>query len=228
MRGPRYRPAGCIEFGAPLIVSVGRTLVLATRNEHKVGELRDILCDVLARIDMELIGITDFPHADEVVESGVTFADNALLKARAARDATGLAAMADDSGLAVDVLGGSPGVFSARWSGVGGVDKDRANNDLLLAQLGDVPDEHRGAGFVCAAALVLPDGTEIVRMGAVRGVLTYAPHGEGGFGYDPLLRLPDGRTLAQYTAPEKHAISHRGAAFGALSADLLAIFSPAG
>ncbi len=209
-------------------MSTKRTLVLATRNEHKVGELRDILGDVLERIDMELIGITDFPQAGEVVESGVTFVANALLKARAAMDATGLPAMADDSGLAVDVLGGSPGVFSARWSGVGGADKDRANNDLLLAQLGDVPDEHRGAGFVCAAALVLPDGTEIVREGAVRGVLTHAPHGEGGFGYDPLLRLPDGRTLAQYTARQKHAISHRGAAFGALADDLLARFTPAG
>ncbi len=209
-------------------MSSAGTLVLATRNEHKVGELRDILGEVLARIDMDLIGIKDFGDANEVVESGVTFAANALLKARAAVEATGCASMADDSGLAVDVLGGSPGVFSARWSGVGGGDKDRANNDLLLAQLGDVPDEHRGAGFVCAAALVLPDGSEIVREGAVRGVLTREPHGEGGFGYDPLLRLPDGRTLAQYTSAQKHAISHRGAAFGALAEDLLARFAPAG
>jgi len=203
-------------------------LVLATRNEHKVKELRDILGEVLATIDMDLIGITDFGDHDEVVESGVTFAANALLKARAALRATGCASMADDSGLAVDVLGGSPGVFSARWSGVGDGARDRANNDLLLAQLCDVPDEYRGAGFVCAAALVLPDGTEIVREGAVRGVLTREPHGEGGFGYDPLLRLPDGRTLAQYSPAQKHAISHRGAAFGALAEDLLARFTPAG
>ncbi len=209
-------------------MSSARTLVLATRNEHKVGELREILRDVLARIDRDLIGITDFPKAGEVVESGVTFAANALLKARAAMEVTGLPSMADDSGLAVDVLGGSPGVFSARWSGVGGAERDRANNDLLLAQLADVPDEHRGAGFVCAAALVLPDGTEIVREGDVRGVLVREPHGEGGFGYDPLLRMPDGRTLAQYSSAQKHAISHRGAAFGALADDLLARFTPAG
>lgn len=209
-------------------MSSERTLVLATRNEHKVGELRDILRDVLGRIEMDLVGISAFPEAGDVVESGVTFAANALLKARAAMDITGKPSMADDSGLAVDVLGGSPGVFSARWSGVGGSDKDRANNELLLAQLGDVPDGFRGAGFVCAAALVLPDGTEIVREGSVRGVLTREPHGEGGFGYDPLLRMPDGRTLAQYSSAQKHVISHRGAAFGALADELLARFTPAG
>ncbi|MGB3764029.1 MAG: non-canonical purine NTP pyrophosphatase [Ornithinimicrobium sp.] len=204
-------------------------LVLASRNEHKVRELRDILADTLTHLQMDLVGVADFPQAGEVVESGVTFAANALLKARAAVRVSGYPALADDSGLAVDVLGGSPGVFSARWSGMTDAqDRDRANNDLLLAQLADVPDEHRGAGFVCAAALVLPDGTEIVREGAVRGVLTRRPIGEDGFGYDPLLMLPDGRTLAQYTSAQKHAISHRGRAFRALADDLVQTLPTAG
>lgn len=209
--------------------SAARTLVLATRNEHKVGELRAILAGALTHVQMDLISVADFSQAGEVVESGVTFASNALLKARAAVQATGCPALADDSGLAVDVLGGSPGVFSARWAGVAAsAERDQANNDLLLAQLADVPDEHRAAGFVCAAALVLPDGTEIVREGAVRGMLTRSPIGDGGFGYDPLLMLADGRTLAQYTAAQKHAISHRGAAFRALADDLVQTLSPAG
>lgn len=208
-------------------------LVLATRNAHKVVELREILADALHRTGLTLVGVQEFPQAGEVVESGVTFAANALLKARSTVQATGLPALADDSGLAVDVLGGSPGVFSARWSGVSAADKDshdkdRANNDLLLAQLADVPDEHRGAGFVCAAALVTPDGVEVVREGSVRGVLTRAPRGSGGFGYDPLLQLPDGRTLAEYSSVEKHAVSHRGAAFRALADDLVRSLGRAG
>ncbi len=200
-------------------------LVLATRNPHKVEELRDILAPVLHRIGRELVGVEQYAQVGEVVESGVTFAANALLKARAVAAATGLPALADDSGLAVDVLGGSPGVFSARWAGslgqAAGLTKDEANNQLLLAQLGDVPAEHRSAGFVCAAALVLPDGTEVVREGSVRGVLGQGPRGAGGFGYDPLLVLPDGRTLAEYTPAEKHAISHRGVAFRSLADDLV-------
>ncbi|MGB5953319.1 MAG: non-canonical purine NTP pyrophosphatase [Ornithinimicrobium sp.] len=201
-------------------------IVLATRNEHKVAELREILADALERTGRELVGVGEFTGVEDVVESGVTFAANALLKARAAVAATGLPALADDSGLAVDVLGGSPGVFSARWSGVGGDDRDHANNALLLSQLADVPAEHRGAGFVCAAALALPDGTEIVREGRVRGVLTTAPVGSAGFGYDPLLMRPDGRTLAEYAPTQKHAISHRGEAFRALAADLVTALRP--
>lgn len=205
-----------------------RRIVLATRNAHKVAELRAILADVLGRLDAELVGVEDYPQVGEVVESGVTFAENALLKARAVAGATGLPALADDSGLAVDVLGGSPGVFSARWAGrVDAEDKDAANNALLLTQLADVPDEHRGAGFVCAAALALPDGRTVVREGTVRGTVAREPRGTGGFGYDPLLVLPDGRTLAEYTPEEKHAISHRGRAFRALAEDLLALLGPA-
>ncbi|WP_109471929.1 RdgB/HAM1 family non-canonical purine NTP pyrophosphatase [Ornithinimicrobium cavernae] len=198
-------------------------LVLATRNAHKVEELRDILADVLQQTGLELVPVTDFPDVEDVVESGVTFAANAILKAEAVTAATGLPALADDSGLAVDVLGGSPGVFSARWSGVSGDNKDRANNELLLAQLGDVPDEHRAAGFVCAAALAVPGQETIVREGTVRGVLGREPRGANGFGYDPLLVLPDGRTLGEYSAEEKHEISHRGRAFRLLAEDLVRV-----
>ena len=207
-----------------------RRLVLATRNAHKVVELREILAGSLDRAGLELVGLDAFAGLEDVVESGVTFADNALLKARYAAAATGLPALADDSGLAVDVLGGSPGVFSARWAGplaqAGGLTKDEANNRLLLSQLADVPDEHRGAGFVCAAALVLPGdepgttGQEVVRTGECRGVLGREPRGAGGFGYDPLLVRPDGRTLAEHTAEEKNAVSHRGQAFRALAGDI--------
>ncbi|WP_256839901.1 RdgB/HAM1 family non-canonical purine NTP pyrophosphatase [Ornithinimicrobium faecis] len=200
-----------------------KRIVLATRNAHKVEELRDILADVLERTGLDLVPVTDFPELEDVVESGVTFAANATLKAEAVRDATGLPALADDSGLAVDVLGGSPGVFSARWSGISGADKDAANNALLLAQLGDVPDQHRAAGFVCAAALAVPGQDTIVREGAVRGALGREPIGSNGFGYDPLLVLPDGRTLAELTAQEKHEISHRGRAFRALAEDVVAM-----
>jgi XTP/dITP diphosphohydrolase len=203
-------------------------LVLATRNAHKVAELRPILAEAMsamaATIDLEteLVGVDAFPGVEDVVESGVTYAENALLKARAVCAATGLVALADDSGLAVDVLGGSPGIFSARWSGGHG---DRANLELLLAQLGDVPDEHRGAGFVCAAALVSPGGREVVEHGRINGMLTREPRGDGGFGYDPILELPDGRTLAQLGAEEKNAISHRSQAFRALAPHVLAAIS---
>jgi XTP/dITP diphosphohydrolase len=204
----------------------GPRLVLATRNAHKVSELRPILAEAFAvagrtavDLDADLVGVTAFPDVEDVVESGVTFAENALLKARAVCAATGLVALADDSGLAVDVLGGAPGIFSARWSGRHG--DDRANLALLLDQLADVPDEHRGAGFVCAAAMVTPDGLERVEHGRIRGVLTRAPRGDGGFGYDPILELPDGRTLAQLPADEKNGISHRSQAFRSLAPSVL-------
>jgi XTP/dITP diphosphohydrolase len=150
-----------------------------------------------------------------VKETGVTFAENALLKAHALARATGHPAVADDSGLCVDVLGGAPGIFSARWSGKHG--DDRANLELLLAQLSDIDDAHRGAHFACAAALALPDGTERVVEGRLLGTLRHTPAGDGGFGYDPILQpLGDARTCAQLTAEEKNAISHRGKAFRAL------------
>ncbi|MFZ0160278.1 MAG: RdgB/HAM1 family non-canonical purine NTP pyrophosphatase [Kineosporiaceae bacterium] len=188
-------------------------VVLATRNGHKVAELRRILAD--AGLAAEVVDLDDVPDVPDVAETGTTFADNALLKAHAVAQATGLAALADDSGLCVDVLGGAPGVFSARWSGRHG--DDAANLDLLLAQIGDVPDERRGAHFACAAALALPDGTERVVEGRLDGMLTRKPLGENGFGYDPIF-TPDGgaRTTAQLSPEEKDAISHRGRAFRAM------------
>ncbi|KRV47738.1 dITP/XTP pyrophosphatase [Wenjunlia vitaminophila] len=189
-------------------------LVLATRNPHKVSELRAILA--VAGGPQDLLSATDFPDVPDVAETGVTFAENALLKAHALARATGLPAVADDSGLCVDVLGGAPGVFSARWSGRHG--DDEANLRLLLDQISDIGDEHRGAHFACAAALALPDGTERVAEGVLEGTLTHKPVGTGGFGYDPILR-PSGhdRTCAELTPEEKNAISHRGRAFRALA-----------
>lgn len=202
-------------------------IVLATRNGHKVGELRAILAEALAEhlpdVDLErdVVGVEAFDVPD-VVETGVTFAENAVLKARVVAEATGLPAVADDSGLAVDVLGGAPGVFSARWAGRHG--DDRANLELLLAQVSDVPDAHRGAAFVCAAALVTPDGTAHVEEGRIAGTLERAPRGHGGFGYDPVLRpVGSTRTLAELTPEEKNAISHRGQAFRALAPHLVTL-----
>jgi XTP/dITP diphosphohydrolase len=188
-------------------------LVLATRNPHKLAELSRILGD--AGLAVGLVGMAAFPDVPDVAETGTTFAENALLKAHAVAAGTGLASVADDSGLCVDVLGGSPGVFSARWSGRHG--DDAANLDLLLAQLGDVPDDRRGAHFACAAVLALPDGGERVVEGRLTGTLLRARRGTGGFGYDPIF-LPDGeaRTTAELAPDEKDAISHRGRAFRGL------------
>ena len=191
-------------------------LVLATRNPGKVVELAHILADVLERTGTELVGMDAFPDVPDVVESGVTFEENALLKARFAAEATGLPALADDSGLAVDVLGGSPGVFSARWCGRHG--DDEANLRLLLAQLADVPDGHRTAAFVCCAALAMPDGRTLTRHGRFEGVVVREPRGTNGFGYDPILQVAgDTRTCAELPPEEKNAISHRALAFAALA-----------
>ncbi|MEU2830128.1 RdgB/HAM1 family non-canonical purine NTP pyrophosphatase [Streptomyces lavendulae] len=190
-----------------------RRLVLATRNPGKVAELHAILSE--AGLPFELVGADAYPEIPDVKETGVTFAENALLKAHALAKATGLPAVADDSGLCVDVLNGAPGIFSARWAGTHG--DDRANLDLLLAQLGDIADEHRAAHFFCAAALALPDGTERVVEGRLLGTLRHTPSGDGGFGYDPVLQpLGESRTCAELTPAEKNAISHRGQAFRAL------------
>lgn len=205
----------------------GPRVVLATRNAHKVGELRDILAAALPELDpADVVGADAFPEVPDVLEDGVTFAQNALLKARALASATGLVAVADDSGLAVDVLGGAPGIFSARWAGRHG--DDGANLALLLAQLADVPAQHRGAAFVCAAALVTPGGAEIVREGTLRGTLLTAARGTGGFGYDPIL-VPDGdtRSCAELAPAEKNAISHRGQAFRALAPEIARVLGAA-
>ncbi len=188
-------------------------LVLATRNPHKVDELRRILGD--AGLAVQLVGMDAFPDVPDVAETGTTFAENALLKAHAVAAATGLPSVADDSGLCVDVLGGAPGVFSARWSGRHG--DDDANLDLLLAQLRDVPDDRRGAHFACAAALALPDGVERVVEGRLTGSIVRARRGRNGFGYDPVF-VPDGESLttAELETEGKDAISHRGRAFRGL------------
>lgn len=188
-------------------------VVLATHNPHKVAEFQQIVA--LARPDLEIIGY-DGP---EPVEDGVTFAENALLKARAAAAHTGLAALADDSGICVDVLGGSPGVFSAYWAGQ---KKDAAANlELLLDQLRDIADPHRAAHFTSTIALVLPDGREQVVEGLWPGRLAHAASGAGGFGYDPIF-VPDGqpageeRSVGEFSAEEKQAQSHRARAFAEL------------
>lgn len=192
-------------------------VVLATRNAHKVGELRAILADLGVEID--LVGVTDFPDVSDVAETELSFAGNALLKAVAVAEATGLPAIADDSGICVDALNGMPGIFSARWAGRHG--DDAANLDLLLAQVSDVSEEHRGAQFVCAAALAEPGGRRVVEEGRIDGVLLRARHGAGGFGYDPVFR-PNGYTVstAQLAAEEKNRISHRRRAFAALAPHL--------
>jgi XTP/dITP diphosphohydrolase len=193
----------------------GARLVLATHNRHKLGELRAILHPALPGLDPAAVVSAADLDLPEPVEDGLTFEANALLKARAIVAATGLPAVADDSGLAVDVLGGAPGIFSARWCGRHG--DDAANLDLLLAQLADIAAPHRGARFVCAAALVTPDGLEVVEHGALVGTLAGGPRGSNGFGYDPIL-VPTGlrRTCAELTPAEKNARSHRGQAFRAL------------
>ncbi|PJE94069.1 non-canonical purine NTP pyrophosphatase, RdgB/HAM1 family [Streptomyces carminius] len=193
---------------------MSQRLILATRNTHKVRELEAILS--AAGLDLALVGADAYPEVPDVKETGTTFAENALLKARTLAQATGVPAVADDSGLCVDILGGAPGIFSARWCGRHGDDK--ANLDLLLAQLADIEDPHRTAHFACAAALALPDGTERAVEGRLPGTLRRTPAGSGGFGYDPVLQ-PDGerRTCAELSPEEKNAISHRGQAFRALA-----------
>ena len=195
----------------------GPRVVLATRNDHKVLELSRILAGT--GVDVTLVGLDSFPGMPEVAETGLTFADNALLKARAVAAYTGLPAVADDSGLCVDALHGMPGIFSARWSG--GHGDDARNLALVLGQLADVSE--RGAQFVCAAALVLPNGSSARRAewtvtGVLSGELTRAPRGAGGFGYDPIFVATGASvTNAELTPEEKDAISHRGRALRALA-----------
>jgi len=205
-------------------------LVLASRNAKKLAELRRILAP---QVEVEVVGLDDVPPFAEVPESGATFADNALIKAREAARQTGLVAVADDSGLAVDALNGMPGVLSARWSGRQAVgpdgkqpDADLANLNLVLDQLRDTPDERLTAQFRCAVALVTPDGTEIVREGVMPGHLIREPRGSNGFGYDPIF-VPDGydQTSAELPAEVKDSISHRGRALQALLPDLVALLN---
>lgn len=182
-------------------------MILASRNEHKLAEVRAILGRPIE------LAPADLP---EPIEDDVTFRGNALIKARAVVEATGEIALADDSGLCVDVLGGAPGIFSARWAGEHG--NDRANLELLLSQLADVRPENRGASFRCVAVACFPDGSEIIAEGRLPGTLATEPRGDGGFGYDPIF-IPAGSklTTAEMTREHKNDISHRGAAFRELA-----------
>ena len=191
-------------------------LLLATANKKKLVELQRILDSSLGTNRISLVGLAEFEDYPDVPETGLTFGENALIKAREGASRTGLPTVADDSGLAVDALNGMPGVFSARWSGKHG--DDQANLELVLAQISDVHDEHRGAAFVCAAALVLPNGREHLVEGRQLGKIRRARRGEGGFGYDPIfLGDRQSRTNAELTPAEKDAVSHRGKAFRELA-----------
>jgi XTP/dITP diphosphohydrolase len=197
--------------------------VLATRNSHKAIELKRILEEL--DLDCELLTVADFPDSPEVEETEPTFEGNALLKARALAKFTGLAAIADDSGICVDALDGSPGVLSARWSGAT-ENIDKANLELVLEQIKGIPAENRGAKFVCAAVAVFPDGKELVSLGEMAGSLLTAPIGENGFGYDPIF-VPTGysKTTAEMSGPEKDAISHRGKALNQLAQQISEVVS---
>ncbi|WP_280476821.1 RdgB/HAM1 family non-canonical purine NTP pyrophosphatase [Nocardia asiatica] len=198
-----------------------RRLLVAGRNAKKLNELRRIL-DEAGIAGIEIVGLDDVPAYDEAPETGATFEANALAKARDGAAATGLACVADDSGLEVDALNGMPGVLSARWSGRHG--DDAANNALLLAQLADVPDERRGGRFVSTCALVAPGGVETVVRGEWPGTIGRKPVGDGGFGYDPLFVPAGGEvTAAQLTPAEKDAVSHRGRALAQLTPALAAL-----
>lgn len=191
-----------------------RKMVLATRNAGKLREFQALLAPVS---NIQVVNVSEFPDVRDVVESGVTFEQNAALKARAVADATGLPAVADDSGLCVDVLGGCPGVFSARWAGTH--EADQANIELLLAQTKDVTIPMT-ARFVCCMVLALPGGAQRISRGELHGTITRDQRGSDGFGYDPIFELPDGRTVAQLSAQEKNEISHRAIAMRAMRESL--------
>lgn len=190
-------------------------LLLATRNQGKIVEFRRIL-DAVAPGAIELVGLDQFPDLHDVDETGTTFEENALLKAREMSEATGLPAIADDSGLCVDALNGDPGIFSARWAGEHG--NDQANLEKVLAQLKAVPESERGAYFICVAALYLPDGRTFCEEGRFHGTILQAPVGTNGFGYDPIFK-PKGLEIssAQMSSEEKDAVSHRGKALRAIA-----------
>jgi len=187
---------------------VSKKLVIATRNARKILEFRRIL-DAISEGAIELMGIDQFPDLVDVEETGSTFEENALIKARYTAKMTGLPAISDDSGLCIDALGGAPGIFSARWAGMHG--NDKANLEKVLDELKEVADENRGAHFICFAALVMPDGRETVAEGRFEGTILHRAIGDQGFGYDPIFQ-PLGMSIssAQMSAEEKDAVSHRG------------------
>jgi XTP/dITP diphosphohydrolase len=189
-------------------------VLFATTNPGKLRELRALVGGAL-----EVLGLADVAPIPEPAEDADTFEENAVLKARAYAAASGLPALADDSGLCVDALGGRPGVLSARYA----PGDDRARYEKLLRELEGVPDAQRTASFRCALALAQPDGRVHVEVGACAGAIGHAPRGSHGFGYDPVFRLPDGRHLAELGSEEKGALSHRGAAFRLMRPHLLAL-----
>ena len=201
-------------------------LLLATRNKGKIEEFRRILEDIAAG-QIELVGLDQFPSLHDVDETGSTFEENALLKAREMCAASGIPAIADDSGLCVDYLNGDPGIFSARWAGSHGDDK--ANTAKVLASLADVQDEKRSAHFTCVAALALPDGRTHVEEGKFEGWILREPIGDQGFGYDPIFR-PDGYSIssAQLSAEEKDEISHRGKSLRAIAPHVITLLNSLG
>jgi len=183
-------------------------VLLATTNQGKVRELEEMLNEK----NIQILSLRDFPEFPDIEENGSTFAQNALIKARAAASYTGLLTLADDSGLEVDALGGRPGVFSARYAGE--PKDDERNIQKLLADLKDVPDQLRRGRFRCALALVGPDGREELTEGSVEGVILRNKKGSGGFGYDPVFYLPHlAKTMAELSLEEKNQLSHRAQAF---------------
>ena len=201
-------------------------LLLATRNRGKIEEFRRILEEIAAG-QIELVGLDQFPNLHDVDETGSTFKENALLKAREMCGASGIAAIADDSGLCVDFLNGDPGIYSARWAGIHG--DDAANTLKVLNSLADVPDEKRGAHFTCVAALALPDGRTHTEEAHFDGWILREPVGEHGFGYDPIFR-PDGYEIssAQMSASAKDAISHRGKSLRAIAPHVISLLNSLG
>jgi len=201
-------------------------LLLATRNKGKIEEFRRIL-DAIAPGEIDLVGLDQFPHLHDVIEDGATFQENALKKAREMSIATGIPAIADDSGLCIDALNGDPGIFSARWAGMHG--DDAANTAKVLEQLKDVPDQERQAHFTCVAALYLPDGRSHCEEARFDGWILHAPIGEFGFGYDPIFR-PDGFELssAQMSAEAKDEISHRGKSLRAIAPHVITLLKSLG
>lgn len=190
-------------------------IVIATKNRGKLAEFRQILDELGLNDRVRLTCLASFPGYPDVAETGTTFEENALLKARAAAAFTGLVSIADDSGIEVEALGGAPGVLSARFAGSAATDE--ANNEKLLGMLSTIPSEKRAARFVAVIALVTPDGRERLVRGECHGSIADSPRGSGGFGYDPIFFYgPLGKTYAEMTDPEKNKISHRRRAIEAL------------
>jgi XTP/dITP diphosphohydrolase len=205
---------------------VSQRLVLATRNQGKIIELRRIL-DAISKGTIELVSVDQYPEIPDVEETGSTFEENALLKAVAISNATGLPAIADDSGLCVDALGGAPGIFSARYAGKHG--DDNANLNKVLVELQGIEDTKRSAHFTCVTALVMPDGRKVTKTGEFHGFIAHVPVGEHGFGYDPIF-IPQGSSItsAQMSPHEKDLRSHRGISLRAIAPHVIELLGTLG